>query len=271
MTGPRARLLGKTAVCWLRNSILSGRFPSRRAIAALAKLSGYRLERRWPILVRSGESGRNLGFTDLLHLQYTRSLEFRVLCVGAFDGETNDPVSGFLRAYPCQGLLLEPQVGAYARLRDRYSDLPHLQPLNLAVDEVSGERTLYYVPAGTSALPSWTEQLASFQLEHVLKHASDAPGLEAHICSEKVRTISFCDLLTTYRIEKLDLLHLDAEGMDAQLLLWFPFDRLKPRLLHYETAHASQEALSAVRLHLASLGYLVSEAESKSDDMAILP
>ena len=246
------------------------RLPSRRALAAFAKLHGYRLEKRWPFLIRAEGKDLNLTFEDVLEFQYARSRRFLFVTVGAYDGLVNDPVSRFVRSHDCDGILVEPQPGAYARLCANYSGFPQCKLLNAAIDEVSGSRTLYYVPAGNPGLPDWTEQIASFQREHVVKHEAQAPGLSACIRSQDIRTLSFNDLLEMFQLRSIDILQIDAEGMDGQLLAWFPFERLRPAVLHYETTHLSSDEHLAVRKRLAGFGYFVREADSPSDDMAVL-
>ena len=142
--------------------------------------------------------------------------------------------------------------------------------VNAAIDEVSGFRDIYCVSPGSDELPSWTEQLASFKREHIIKHEDRAPGLSKHLLTLKVPTISFEDLLEKYCVDSLDLLQIDAEGMDAQLLAWFPFERIKPALLHYETVHMSAEEQRVVRNRLKELGYIIRNSGSPTDDMAIL-
>jgi hypothetical protein len=85
----------------------------------------------------------------------------------------------------------------------------------------------------------------------------------------KVPTVSFEDLLDRHRIRSLDVLQIDAEGIDAQLLTWFPFERIKPALLHYETVHMSEVEQRSVRKRLNDLGYIVHHS-GPMDSMAIL-
>ena len=123
---------------------------------------------------------------------------------------------------------------------------------------------------GTDELPSWTEQLGSFRREHILNHEDRAPGVSKHVLMCKVPTVSFQDLLDQYGVESLDALQIDAEGMDFQLLTWFPFERIKPALLHYETAHMSADERQIVWNRLERLGYAIRNAGSGMDNMAIL-
>jgi len=246
------------------------RVPSRRAVAAFAKLHGYRLERRWPFLIHAEGTRLNLTFDDVLEFQYARTRHFFFVVVGAFDGLTNDPISRFIRARDCEGILIEPQPAIYQRLRENLKHFPRFTLLNAAVDQVSGARPIYYVPPGIEGLPDWTAQIASFSLDHVKKHEADVPGITAFIAEETIPTISFDDLLDAHHVRAIDVLQIDAEGMDAQMLEWFPFERLKPAVLHYETTHMSAAEHERVRARLRSFGYLVRQADAPSDDMAVL-
>jgi FkbM family methyltransferase len=249
---------------------VSRRVPSRRAVAAIAKLCGRNLHRRWPFLARVDQANVNLEFDDLLELQYARSRHFLALVVGAFDGLTNDPTSRFIQKRQCSAILLEPQPGPFQRLRENMSQYHNIILLNAAIDEVSGFRDFYCVSSRADELPSWTEQLASFRREHILSHEDRAPGVSNHLFMCRVPTLSFQDLLGQYGVESLDVLQIDAEGMDFQLLSWFPFERIKPALLHYETAHMLAEERRIVRTRLEAFGYIIRNAGSAMDDMAIL-
>lgn len=249
---------------------LSGRIPSNRAIATLVKLYGYRLERRWPFLVKAAEEELNLGFDDLLEFQYARTRNFVAVAVGAFDGVTNDPTSQFIQRHHCRGIFVEPQPGPFKRLQGNLRSFIDVTLVNAAIDEVSGTREIFYLRSGIADLPAWTEQLASFHREHLLKHEDQVPGLSSHIATLTVKTLSFDDLIDQYSLDSIHVLQIDAEGMDAQLLAWFPFKRMKPAILHYETDHMSPDEMQSVRQRLVDLGYTVRQSDSPTDDMAIL-
>ena len=255
---------------FIQTLLLTGRVPSRRALAALTKLYGRRLERRWPFFIRSEGKALNLGFEDLLEFQYARSQHFLFVSIGAFDGLSNDPISQFVQNHHCQGILLEPQASAFDQLQNNYAAFPNFKLLNMAIDEASGSRDIFYIPGGIDGLPDWTEQLASFNVDHILKHEQTVEGLSEHIHQQTVETISFADLLDKFKLSKIDVLQIDAEGMDAQLLKWFPFEEVKPSLLYYETAHMTPIEHLDVRKHLESYGYLVRETDSAQDDMAVI-
>ena len=255
---------------FMRVIIMTGRMPSRRALAALTKLYGRRLERCWPFFIKAEGKALNLGFEDLLELQYARSHHFLFINVGAFDGLSNDPIGKFIQKHNCRGILLEPQTSVFQRLCSSYAAFPDFTLLNMAVDEVTGSRNMFYIPGDIEDLPAWTEQLASFNAEHILKHEETVEGLSDHIRQQTVETITFTDLLDQYNLKKIDVLQIDAEGMDAQLLKWFPFEYVRPSILHFETAHMTSSEHVEVRSYLKSLGYFVKESDSVHDDMAVM-
>lgn len=249
--------------------LMSGRMPSRRAWAALAKFQGRRLERHWPYLPRATPATLNLGFEDVLEFQYARSRAFRVLVVGAYDGVENDPTGQFVLSHETSGILIEPQPQVFAKLRSNFGNVPRLHLVNAAIDLSTGTRELFHVPNSIAGLPSWVEQLASFDREHIEKHEDRAPGISRHIARVQVATISFADLLDRFNVEAIDVLQIDAEGMDAKLLSWFPFDRLKPAVVHYEIAHMPAAVLDATRTRLNHHGYRLYSMESPTDQVAI--
>jgi FkbM family methyltransferase len=253
----------------LRSMVAEGK-PSRRGLSTAMKLCGRKLQRRWPYVSRVSAENLNLGFDDLLELQYTRTRDFGALIIGAYDGVENDPTARFLMTRHCRAVFVEPQPQPFSRLAQRIAGRPGQIAINAAIDRETGTRDLYCVPCGIDGFPAWTEQLASFQREHIVKHEDQVPGLSRHIESISVATTSFDDLLDRLQIRDLDLLQIDAEGMDAQLLAWFPFHRVKPALLHYETAHMQGDEHQALRERLRGLGYSIFLADSPTDDMAVL-
>ena len=243
---------------------------SRKAIAAAFKVCGHRLETRWPFLSKAAGKDLNLSFDDLLAFQWARAGEFSALVVGAYDGVANDPASEFIRVRGARAVFVEPQPAPFERLRGSMADYPRVQLVNAAIDQTSSSREFFTVPSGIAGLPSWTEQLGSFDRAHLLKHEDRAPGLAQHIVTLTVPTLSFADVLDRFAFTALDLLQIDAEGMDAQLLAWFPFERLKPALLYYETVHMTSADHAAVTNRLTKMGYRVFTSESPTDDMAVL-
>ena len=69
--------------------------------------------------------------------------EFFFVQIGAFDGVTADPIYHLVRRYGWRGVLVEPQVEAFERLKQNYSGQPHLQFFNVAIGTKDGEISLF--------------------------------------------------------------------------------------------------------------------------------
>lgn len=249
--------------------VLAGERRSSRAIAAIFKMGGYRLERRYPFLMRAPAEKLNLDFNDILALQYARSRRFMALIVGAYDGFSNDPSGAFLAEKADFALWLEPQPAAFLSLMRWLPQRPGLLALRAAVDERDGERTMYVVANDDGRLPAWVGQLASFDHNHIAKHEDRAPGVTAATRTLQVETICFASLLHRFGIAKLDLLQIDVEGMDAQLLEWFPFDTVRPGIVCYEAAHLSGDLRRAARDRLRRYGYRFPLSPTGDDEVAV--
>jgi FkbM family methyltransferase len=239
---------------------------------------------RWALL-RSGYHIEGVRYTphQLLDPLAVRALELDdVICrcmfeaagpwsfiqVGAFDGVANDPLRKFIARGGWRGVMLEPQVRSAARLRKLYSDRDEVLVLEAALDSTRGRRPLFTLqPDG---LPEWAAQIASFDRQHLLRHRHLIPQVEKHIQEFIVECVTFDDVLAQLPDERLDLLQMDAEGADGYLLPLFPFERMKPAIVHWEIKHMTrtdQEAtIDLVRGH----GYRIARS-GREDMLAVLP
>jgi hypothetical protein len=131
--------------------------------------------------------------------------------------------------------------------------------------------------------PDWVTQLSSLTADHLLKHARIFGGRprQCSECAERlgkpgalhgncmrdlvrlnmVQTNVTCACLASeLRAEvNVTLLVVDAEGQDEEVLLQYPFARLPPDALVYESIHLSPEAADRLAGWLESRGYVCAE------------
>jgi len=210
----------------------------------------------------------NAGFEEILtrYLALYDPGKFYFIQIGAFDGVTNDPLCAFIRAHHLRGLLVEPQKGPFLALQENYRDQPQLKFLNAAISAQDGVRKFYTVRSDAAGLPGWSQQIGSFNLEHLLKHKNGVPdygitegipNIEELIQVQEVETLCFDTLLNKADARKVDLLQIDAEGYDYELIKLINFKRLKPRILHYEHMHLSEADRRNCEQYLKDQGYQI--------------
>jgi FkbM family methyltransferase len=189
----------------------------------------------------------------------------RYLQVGAFDGVSGDPIRPLIERHGLQGILIEPQKDAFERLRTNYARFPQFHLVNAAIADHDGSATLFRIKPEASG-PEWLHQIASFDRKVLMWHAHMVPNLESLIETEQVRCLTFATLFAELGIDRVDLLQIDAEGLDAELLHLFDIPLRRPAIVRFEHKHLS------VRDHEKSIDLLVRQAyrvaTSGSDTLA---
>ena len=193
---------------------------------------------------------RRLEFDDIVcRRMFEVGRDFTFIQVGAFDGITADPLRKYIQTCGWRGVLIEPQPRPAAGLHELYGDNDRLVILQAALDDKCGKRTLFTVES--DSVPAWARGMASFQHDNILKNSYLIPGLEAMIKEITVNCITFDGVMQNLPSGRLDLLQIDTEGADGHILSLFPFDRVKPAIVHWESKHLTklqqEQALDILR------------------------
>jgi FkbM family methyltransferase len=241
----------------------------KQAIRALLARAGYRIEgiRYTPRHLFDPAAVRSLEFDDAVarHM-FERGQDCTFIQVGAYDGVSTDPLRKYIERCGWRGVMLEPQPGPAGRLRNLYRENPGIVVLEAALDRNHGHRTLYTIES--DQVPAWAGGMASFDRDHLLKHDYLIPGIAGLVRELTVECITFEDVIDRLPSARLDLLQIDAEGADGVILSLFPFERIRPAIVHWEIKNmsktAQEDALDLVRRH----GYQISR--SGAEDMLAL-
>jgi FkbM family methyltransferase len=189
--------------------------------------------------------------------------EFFFIQIGAHDGNMDDPLSHWIARYGWSGVFVEPQSTPFERLRANYAQASQkLQFVNAAIDHQEGERLLYRVDESFVSTGEQTG-LASFFPDRDLATYSALGKLKA----EKIRCITFPQLLAEANVQRVDLLQIDTEGYDFEIIKMVDFTKLKPALIQYEHRVLSGQEHRECRRLLKHHGYAVYELPF--DDLAV--
>lgn len=182
-----------------------------------------------------------VGFLDILSKYFLRQNDFFFVQIGANDGKSFDALYEFVTDNKVKGIVIEPVNDYFNELVKNYREFPLISPVNAALHPTLKEATIYRVdPARESELPEWTRGIASFDPEH---HKKSRTKSEV-IVEETVRCISWNELLSTYCIEKIDLLQIDTEGFDLEILKMVDWNAIRPMVVRFEhesLSHADRE------------------------------
>jgi FkbM family methyltransferase len=189
-----------------------------------------------------------------------------VIQIGANDGITHDPIHKFIKRDNWKGVLLEPQSYVYTQYLSKiYKNNKDIHTLNAAISPQNGTQKLYKI--GFCDM-RWATGLASFQKEHLenafsnglvkeqcQKYNIEIPSPAEQITTEEIMTISPESLLSKYKISKIDLLQIDAEGYDYEVIRIFNIEKFKPKLVIFENTHLSEKDMMACCEHFRKNKY----------------
>jgi FkbM family methyltransferase len=184
--------------------------------------------------------------------------------VGANDGVTGDPCSDILLADRAwSGVLIEPVPYCFERLKRNFAEA-RFSLQQVAIGATRGTKTLYYVAPeaaeGIPGLPSFFDQLGSFDRSHILRHADGK--LEPYIVERDVEVCTLSEILERTAIRELHLLHIDVEGHDFEVLRSLDFARYTPLMIFVEHRHLSEADRAALRDLLTANGYEIQDCGS---------
>lgn len=178
--------------------------------------------------------------------------------IGAHDGTTWDNTYPFIVSHACSGILVEPVREAFDKLVENHKGQAGIFFENVAISDKNEMRDFYRIKKSPGEdMPCWCDQLGSFFPEVVLEEEKHFPGLHNHLICEKVRCITFADLIRKYNIERVDLLFIDTEGYDYEIIKQIDFKKIKPKLILFEHLHLTPQDREACESLLAEHGYRI--------------
>ncbi len=238
----------------------------KQVVRDLVARLGYRVEgiRYTPRHLFDPQALRSLEFDDVVcrHM-YENGDDCIFVQVRAYDGVSTDPLRKYIARSGWRGVMLEPQPGPADQLRALYPGGSGVVVMEAALDRERGTRTLYTVES--DAVPKWAGGMASFDRAHILKHEYLIPGIAELVRERRVACITFDDVLDQLPGDRMDLLQIDAEGADGYLLSLFPFDRLRPAIVHWEIKNMTRAEQEDTLDLLRRRGYRI--ARSGAEDM----
>ena len=201
------------------------------------------------------------------------SNSFTIVQIGAYIGKTgNDPLARFLMATlagpgrrNAKVVLVEPVQEYFEALKKNYSGLGGVWCENTAIAEKEGARDFWRIKVDPTlfGLPGWLAQLGSLRSDRMTKlwenYEKDSSLQKfylEHRVVEKVRCITFKQLLDKYQITDIDLLQIDAEGYDFEILKSIDFSTIRPRFVNYERVLLGDEE-EECREMMRNAGYVL--------------
>ncbi len=166
-----------------------------------------------------------------------------------------DDVTDLAVAHKCELstiLLVEPLSIHNSSIRKCYEDFPQAVIEHSCIVPNNGlpEIEFYYHPADGPGF-----EVASTDKQHVLKHSVFNVLLtEDGIVQQTVPCLTLSGLFQKHRLKEVDVLWIDAEGMDDRIIYSLDLDAFSVRKIVFEHLHVDGESLIH---YLEDKGYII--------------
>lgn len=195
-----------------------------------------------------------------------------IIQIGANIG--NDDLTPIVKEYKDQItnlILVEPMSVHNIKLGQCYMEIPHIIE-NIAITDNKKEKELsfyYHVDdiysTGIDDITANDFAVASFDKNHILKHNSyNVEGLR----EKKVKCLTLNELFDKYNLINIDILFIDAEGMDDKLIKSINFDKYNITNIIYENLHIDNISLVSF-LHIKKYDIQVGWGQNQWSNLAV--
>jgi FkbM family methyltransferase len=160
----------------------------------------------------------------------------KVVQIGSNKG--NDDLSKYLKSNFEKldfGLFVEPNVLCIEDLKKCYSNYDNIFIENVAIKtpfQDEDELEIFYNTY------DYSMEISSCKLSHIETHTYWCPEIKnGEIKSFKIPSLTLENLFEKYNIIDLDWLLLDVEGIDAEIILTFNWEKYKIKRIEFEHLH----------------------------------
>jgi FkbM family methyltransferase len=184
-----------------------------------------------------------------------------ILQVGANDGVRADPVSGLIRKYDLDAVLIEPLPDMFEDLQKNYLGCANVRFENVAISTKDGTAALFRIKRDCNSVPDWAHGIASFDKNHLLRLANAPDVADRKSFGEAIEPVSVPVTTVSTIVERhpelqrMLALQIDTEGHDFVVIQSAMAAGCRPTLIHYEDRSLSLADQRACRAMLMDLGY----------------
>jgi hypothetical protein len=130
-------------------------------------------------------------------------------------------------------------------------------------------RPFYYIPTTAGYERTWTKQVGTLDpgflrraIDLMRTYEFEGPvpaGLEGSIARVDVPCLTFAALMEKHRVEHVDFINIDAEGVDYEIVQTIDLARWHPQVLCLETADMSEAQRLELSQRMVGHGYVFLE------------
>lgn len=169
---------------------------------------------------------------------------YSIVQIGAFTG-MDDVHHILLKETNVNALLIEPVPWYFEKLKKNYSSIKNpkrIQFDNRVINTYNGECDFHCVKDlnynyNYNIEKNWGPEISGTKLNMIKEHEKFLKNESFEYETLKLKCITTSTLLQEYNINKIEFLKIDAEGLDFDLLINWPFQKVAPKYIKFEACH----------------------------------
>ena len=172
--------------------------------------------------------------------------------IGAYDGQTSDPVNEYVLTGKMNCLLVEPIETSFHKLRKFYDGTPNIHLIQAAIGHSNGSTIMFKVRQTSQNYSIPRGGLASFEKAHLLRHGIKEEDIE----TVNVPCLTLKSLLAKFHLTEIDIMQIDTEGFDAEIVKMALAMDKTPDCINFENSNLSLENKTEIYDLLTKGGYV---------------
>ena len=172
--------------------------------------------------------------------------------IGAYDGQTVDPVNEYALTGKMKCLLVEPIEASFQKLRSFYDGMPNVNLIQAAIGHSDGSAIMFKVKQASQSFSIPRGALSSFDKAHLLRHKIKEEDIE----QVQVPCLTLKTLLAKFQLTKVNILQIDTEGFDAEIVKMALAMEETPDCINFENSNLSLESKTEIYALLTKSGYV---------------
>jgi FkbM family methyltransferase len=172
--------------------------------------------------------------------------------IGAYDGQTVDPVNDYVLTGKMKCLMVEPIEASFQKLRSFYDGMPNVNLIQAAIGHSDGSAIMFKVKQASQSYSVPRGGLSSFDKAHLLRHKIKEQDIE----QVQVPCLTLKTLLAKFQLTKVNILQIDTEGFDAEIVKMALALEQTPDCINFENSNLSLESKTEIYDLLTKSGYV---------------
>jgi len=182
---------------------------------------------------------------------------YDIVQIGAYIG--NDDVHNILKnELNASALLIEPVPWYFEKLKQNYKSIINPQRIkfdNRVINTYDGECDFYCIKDldykyNYNSEKNWVPEISGVKLELIKEHEQFLKNETIKYETLKLKCITVLTLLKEYDITNIEFLKIDAEGLDFDLLINWPFETIAPKYIKFEACHLDGHVNKNTKLNI---------------------